>query len=147
MILRLRYQKFGAHIYCRLFTAPGPDRTFAKCGDLVFSEQEWPEVVINWEGIGYKAALTWGDMAGSVDVKLSAITVAKVKAELTDGGTVGLSLQLQCHPKQEHYGELASLIGREGVSLTLTPPTATELKKIEKSEKKKDGKKDDDAGK
>ena len=102
---------------------------------------------INWEGIGYKAALTWGDMAGSVDVKLSAITVAKVKAELTDGGTVGLSLQLQCHPKQEHYGELASLIGREGVSLTLTPPTATELKKIEKSEKKKDGKKDDDAGK
>ena len=49
MILRLRYQKFGAHIHCRLFTAPGPDRTFAKCGDLVFSEQEWPEVVATFE--------------------------------------------------------------------------------------------------
>lgn len=45
MIMRLRYEKLGGHYHCRLFTARGPNQTFAKCGELVFDEQEWPEVV------------------------------------------------------------------------------------------------------
>lgn len=41
-LIRIRYEKQGGHYHCRLFTAPEPDRTFAKCGDLVFDEREWP---------------------------------------------------------------------------------------------------------
>lgn len=96
------------------------------------------ELGIKWDGMGYKARLQWGDLAGSVDVKLSSIKIPKIKAELKDGGTCGLGLQLQCHPSEEAYGKLATLIGREGVRLTLTPPTAAELKKIEKEAKQRD---------
>jgi hypothetical protein len=46
MTLRLRYQQLGDHIHCRLFTAR------AKCGDLVFDEQEWPMVRSAFESIG-----------------------------------------------------------------------------------------------
>lgn len=42
--IRIRYVVQGAHVHCRLFTAPHPDQTFAKCGDLVFSLEEWPDV-------------------------------------------------------------------------------------------------------
>jgi hypothetical protein len=44
MILRIRYEKLGGHYHCRLFTARGPNQTFAKCGDLAFDENEWPAV-------------------------------------------------------------------------------------------------------
>lgn len=44
MIMRLRYQRLGGHYHCRLFTARAPGTTYAKCGDLVFDEQEWKEV-------------------------------------------------------------------------------------------------------
>lgn len=94
------------------------------------------EIGIKHEGMGYKAELVWGDLAGSVNVKLSALKVAKIKAELMDGGTCGISLQLQGHPTEEAYGKLALLIGREDVRLDLTPPTAAELKRIEKEAKK-----------
>ena len=43
-IMRVRYQKLGGHYHCRVFTAKGQDQTFAKCGDLVFDEQEFDEV-------------------------------------------------------------------------------------------------------
>lgn len=46
MILRIRYQQLGGHMHCRVFTAKSPELTFAKCGDLVFDEHEWPEVVV-----------------------------------------------------------------------------------------------------
>ena len=44
MIMRIRYEKLGGHYHCCLFTARAQGQTFAKCGDLVFDEQEWPEV-------------------------------------------------------------------------------------------------------
>lgn len=43
--IRLRYQKQGGHIHCRLFTSQTQNGTYAKCGDLVFDEREWPEVM------------------------------------------------------------------------------------------------------
>ena len=49
MIMRLRYVKQGGHYHCRLFTARGPNQTFAKCGDLVFSEEEWASVRTTFE--------------------------------------------------------------------------------------------------
>lgn len=44
MIIRIRWKKLGGHVHCRVFTASRRDETFAKCGDLVFSEGEWGEV-------------------------------------------------------------------------------------------------------
>lgn len=41
--LRLRYAKAGGHVHCRLFSARDPRQTYAKCGDLTFSEDEWPD--------------------------------------------------------------------------------------------------------
>lgn len=42
--IRIRYRKQGGHYHCRLFTSQNYNGTFAKCGDLVFDEREWPEV-------------------------------------------------------------------------------------------------------
>ena len=49
MIMRLRYKKLGGHYHCRLFTAREANQTFAKCGDLVFDEREWGEVLATFE--------------------------------------------------------------------------------------------------
>lgn len=43
-MLRLRYRTLGGHVHCRFFTAPLPDTTFAKNGELVFSMDEWADV-------------------------------------------------------------------------------------------------------
>lgn len=53
--IRLYYEKRGGHIHCRMFTGTATYVTHAKNGDLVFDENEWPDV---------KAAFE----AGSVDV-------------------------------------------------------------------------------
>jgi hypothetical protein len=43
-LIRIRFRQLGGHVHCRVFTAPGPDRTFAKNGDLIFDERKWPDV-------------------------------------------------------------------------------------------------------
>lgn len=97
-------------------------------------KKEWP---------GYKAAITWGDLASSVGVELADVKVTKITAEPKDGGTCAISLQMQCHPLKEQYGDLAMINGRE-IKLTLTPPKASELKKLEKEAAKKKEIDDDD---
>jgi hypothetical protein len=42
-VFRMRWVKLGGHYHCRLFTAPQIGYTFAKCGDLVFHENEWED--------------------------------------------------------------------------------------------------------
>ena len=96
-------------------------------GPLAISK-EWP---------GYKAQLVFGDIASSVDISLDAVKVTKIKASPKDGGTCQVNLQLQCHPAKDDYGDLALLLGKE-VKLSLTPPSAAELKKLKKDEQKKD---------
>lgn len=49
VVIRLRYRILGGHVHCRLFTAPGWERTFAKCGDLTFAIKEWPAVCLALE--------------------------------------------------------------------------------------------------
>lgn len=44
MVIRIRYEQRGGHIWCRVFTAPARNQTFANSGQLVFTEREWPEV-------------------------------------------------------------------------------------------------------
>jgi hypothetical protein len=52
MVFRLYFRKQGGHVHCRLFTAPGIHLTFAKCGDLVFRENEWLAARSAFESIG-----------------------------------------------------------------------------------------------
>ena len=44
MVIRIRYKQLGGHIHCRVFTAKAKNMTFAKVGDLIFSESEWDNV-------------------------------------------------------------------------------------------------------
>jgi hypothetical protein len=43
--IRIRFEKLGGHFHCRFFTTQTINGTFAKCGDLVFDEREWPDVI------------------------------------------------------------------------------------------------------
>ena len=36
-------------MHCRVFTAPAENQTYAKCGELVFSVEEWNDVLILFE--------------------------------------------------------------------------------------------------
>lgn len=42
--IRIRWKKLGAHYHCRVFTSQNLNGTFARNGELVFDEREWPEV-------------------------------------------------------------------------------------------------------
>lgn len=88
---------------------------------------EWP---------GYRAGIVWGDLAGSINLDIQSVTVKKIKARPMDGGTVEISLQLQCHPSKESYGDLAQLNQRE-IQLSLAPPSPSELKKLQKEAEEK----------
>lgn len=49
VVMRLRYRILGGHVHCRLFTAKAWEQTFAKCGDLTFSIEEWAAVCLALE--------------------------------------------------------------------------------------------------
>jgi hypothetical protein len=34
MLFRVRFSPAGEHVLCRLFVAPGPNQTFAPCGEF-----------------------------------------------------------------------------------------------------------------
>lgn len=42
-VFRIWFEVAGGHVHCRLFCAPRPDHTFAKCGDFVV--RKGPEFV------------------------------------------------------------------------------------------------------
>lgn len=42
---RVRYEKRGGHIHCRVFSAENPSGTFAKLGELVMDERDWQSFV------------------------------------------------------------------------------------------------------
>lgn len=41
MIWKVEYALLGGHVHCALFTASGPNRTFARCGDFVVRQEEF----------------------------------------------------------------------------------------------------------
>jgi hypothetical protein len=43
--IRIRWRQAGAHIHCRVFTSQDANGTYAKNGDLVFDEREWPDMI------------------------------------------------------------------------------------------------------
>lgn len=43
MQMRMRWIRSGGHVHVRVFTRPAAGVTFAKNGELVFSQEEWAE--------------------------------------------------------------------------------------------------------
>lgn len=105
----------------------GPTLRFPALLGPLKIKKDWP---------GYHIKIDWGDLASSVSIALDDVRVTKFTAEPKDGGTCELSLQVQCHPSKEQYGEIAMLQQRE-VRVDLTPPTADEIKKREKEDAEK----------
>lgn len=100
-------------------------------------------LAIKKEGIGYKVGIEWGDIASTVKLDFADVKICKIKVEPKDGGTVAVALQAQCKPKKEDYGDLALLLQKE-IRLTLTPPSASELKRLQKEVEKKKEQDDDE---
>lgn len=40
---RLRWKVLGGHVHCRLFSTKNYNGTWAKCGDIIVSVEEWPQ--------------------------------------------------------------------------------------------------------
>lgn len=49
-VMRVRFEKHGGHYHCRVFTAKQMGQAFAKNGDLVFDEAEWPDIPLLMRG-------------------------------------------------------------------------------------------------
>jgi hypothetical protein len=75
------------------------------------------------EYIGYRAHITWGDLAGSIQVELADCKVHRFVADVKPGGSCELSLQIQSRPGTDTMGQLCGLIQKE-ITLTLEPPQA-----------------------
>lgn len=75
------------------------------------------------EYAGYTAGIVWGDLAGSINLKLVDAKIKKFVAEPKSGGSCALTFQVQAHPEQDGYGALAMLVQKE-VKVTLEPPKA-----------------------
>ena len=52
--LRIRWEKQGGHVHCRVFTAQSIEHTFANCGELCFDIDEWSEVSVAFECGGFE---------------------------------------------------------------------------------------------
>lgn len=78
-------------------------------------------IQLSKECAGYSAQIVWGDLAGSVNLKLADCRVHKFSAKAKQGGTVELRLQIQSRPDAPTIGQLAALIQKE-VTVTLAPP-------------------------
>jgi len=50
-VVRVRYTERGGHVHGQVFTAPRAGVTFAKCGELVFRVDEWPDVRARLEAV------------------------------------------------------------------------------------------------
>ena len=79
---------------------------------------------IKWgkEFAGYTLVVHYG-VSGKEDIALSECEVDGFKFDCQDGGTVGVSFRVICHPDLDDMGRLCELIQRE-VDITLEPPSA-----------------------
>ena len=57
-VMKVRYEKRGGHYHCAIFTARTAATTYAKCGDVVFDEQEFHDVQLLMSGAMFEECLT-----------------------------------------------------------------------------------------
>lgn len=55
-ICRVRFSVAGVHVHCRLFCAPRPNTTFAKCGDFTVRRgKEFAALLAAFDGADFLA--------------------------------------------------------------------------------------------
>lgn len=54
MVFKIKHEKRGSHIWCRLFTAKMPNMTYAGCGDFCVSEEELEDLQRAMSGIAFE---------------------------------------------------------------------------------------------
>lgn len=54
MVFKIRYEKRGGHIHCRLFAAKSPNMTYAGCGDFVVREEEFEALQRAMSGVHFQ---------------------------------------------------------------------------------------------
>lgn len=79
---------------------------------------------LRWDGaiVGAEVVIDYG--IGTL-IALETCTVDGFLFELLDGGSVILTVRVQCHPTEKQFGQLAALVQSE-IDLSILPPEADE---------------------
>ena len=77
-----------------------------------------------FEGIGYTVTIPVG-VSGKENITIGDCKVNKLQISPMDGGTVIVSVRVQCSPTPAQFGQLSALLSCE-VDLTLTAPEASD---------------------
>ncbi len=54
MVFKIKHEKRGGHIHCRLFAAKAPNMTYAGCGDFCVREEEFEDLQHVMSGIAFE---------------------------------------------------------------------------------------------
>ena len=54
MIFKIRYEKAGGHLHCKLFAAKSPNMTYACCGDFCIREDELTDLERAMSGVFFE---------------------------------------------------------------------------------------------
>lgn len=54
MVFKIKHEKRGGHIHCRLFAARMSNMTFAGCGDFCVREEEFEDLQLAMSGISFE---------------------------------------------------------------------------------------------
>lgn len=54
MIFKVKYEKAGGHIHCRLFAAKAPNMTFAGCGNFCIRVEEFEDLERAMSGVFFE---------------------------------------------------------------------------------------------
>ena len=89
------------------------------------------------EIVGAQVTIHWG-VGKKSDVVLGGCVVGNYKIDAEEGGTVKLTLRVQCHPSESQAGKVCMLVGSK-IDVTIEPPEADEelVEKAPKGRKSK----------
>ncbi|MGE5622215.1 MAG: hypothetical protein ACM3WS_03555 [Bacillota bacterium] len=90
---------------------------------------------IKWDAelTGYKVEVDYG-IGGDSNIVLGECKLDGFKFSPQNGGSVGLTFRIICHPQSEDVGRLCEFIQRE-IDITVTPPEPTTLAELFGEEK------------
>lgn len=77
---------------------------------------------------GYKVEVDYG-MGGDSNIVLGDCKIDGFKIAPQNGGSVGITFRVICHPESDDVGRLCEFIQRE-IDITVTPPEPTSLSQL-----------------
>jgi len=58
MVFKIKHEKHGIHIHCRLFAAKASNMTYAGCGEFCVREEEFEDLQRVMSGIFFEEGIT-----------------------------------------------------------------------------------------